>query len=137
MIKIKNIDHVVIRARNPEIMIRFYCDVLGCRLEKSSEKIGLYQLRAGASLIDIVSVHGELGRQGGRAPSEEGRNMHHFCLRIDPFDEQEIKRYLVEKSVSYSDIETHYGAEGYGPSLYIEDPENNVIELKGAANINL
>ncbi|HBA66734.1 MAG TPA: VOC family virulence protein [Methylococcaceae bacterium] len=137
MIKIKNIDHIVIRARNPETMIHFYCDVLGCRLEKSSEKIGLYQLRAGASLIDIVSVYGELGRQGGRAPSEEGRNMHHFCLRIDPFDEIELKRFLKAKNISHSEVETHYGAEGYGPSLYIEDPENNVIELKGAANSNL
>lgn len=134
MIKIKNIDHVVIRARNPETMIRFYCDVLACHLEKSSEKIGLYQLRAGTSLIDIVSAQGELGRQGGRAPGEEGRNMHHFCLRIDPFDEKEIKRFLEEKGVRYSDLEIHYGAEGYGPSLYIKDPENNVIELKGPAD---
>ena len=135
MIRIKNIDHVVIRARDPERLIRFYCEVLGCSVEKeSSEELGLFQLRAGASLIDIVSVHGMLGRQGGAGPGREGRNMHHFCVRVDPFDENEIRAFLQQKGIQASELEIHYGAEGYGPSLYLSDPEDNVIELKGPAN---
>lgn len=135
MIKIKNIDHVVIRAKDPERLIRFYCELLGCRLEKtSSEETGLFQLRAGASLIDIVSVDGRLGRQGGAAPGAEGRNMHHFCVRVEPFDESEIRDFLQQRGVEVGELEIHYGAEGYGPSLYLKDPEDNVVELKGPAN---
>lgn len=135
MIKIKAIDHVVIRARNPELMVRFYCEVLGCSVEKvSADEIGLFQLRAGTSLIDIVSIDGTLGRQGGAGPGREGRNLHHFCVRVDPFDEHDIRTFLREKGIEASPLEIHYGAEGYGPSLYLSDPEDNVIELKGPAD---
>ena len=116
-------------------MIQFYSEVLGCGLEKvSSEEIGLFQLRAGTSLIDIVSVDGGLGRQDGGAPGREGRNMHHFCVRVEPFDEDEIRKFLLQKGIQASELEIHYGAEGYGPSLYLKDPEENVIELKGPAD---
>ena len=132
MINVKNIDHVVLRAVDPEKMIRFYRDVLGCRVEKqSSPEMGLYQMRAGQSLIDIVAVDGELGRKGGGAPGKEGRNMDHFCVRIESFDEQAIWDFLQQHNIHGSEVETHYGADGYGLSLYIHDPEGNTIELKG------
>ena len=47
----------------------------------------LIQLRAGSALIDIVPVEGGLGRAGGAPPGEEGRNMDHFCLRLERFDD--------------------------------------------------
>ena len=64
MFQIKGIDHVVIRASDLGPMLEFYTDVLGCTLERQNEEIGLYQLRAGASLIDLVPVDGVLGRAG-------------------------------------------------------------------------
>ncbi|MGR9074288.1 MAG: VOC family protein [Gammaproteobacteria bacterium] len=132
MIKIKMIDHVVLRAENPEKMIDFYCNVLGCRLERqSSKELGLYQLRAGRSLIDIVSVDGELGRRGGVAPGPEGRNLDHFCLRVDPFDVQAIRAFLLSRGIETGNSEIRYGAGGFGPSIYLRDPEGNVVELKG------
>ena len=51
-INIRLIDHVVIRVQNLVRIIDFYCDVLGCRLERGPDKSGLAQLRAGDSLID-------------------------------------------------------------------------------------
>ena len=85
-------------------------------------------------MIDIVSLDGSLGRQGGAGPGLEGRNMHHFCVRVEPFDEQEIRTFLQRHGVQAGELERHYGAEGYGPSLYLNDPEGNVIELKGPAD---
>ena len=64
-INITRIDHVVIRVRNLDAMIDFYCDVLGCRLERGPGEAGLAQLRAGESLIDLVDAAGSLGRQAG------------------------------------------------------------------------
>lgn len=132
MIRIKTLDHVVIRARDAESMIGFYCGVLGCVVERrSSPEFGLIQLRAGDSLIDIVAVDSEIGRKGGAAPGKQGRNMDHFCVRVEPFKEEAIRAHLTQYGVVGSKLETRYGAEGNGPSIYIQDPEGNTVELKG------
>ena len=132
MLKIRHIDHLVLRVADIEAMLHFYIDVLGCSLEKIQEGPGLYQVRAGNSLIDLVPVGGKLGRAGGAAPGKEGRNLDHFCLRVDSFDAEEITRYLRSKGVEPGKVESRYGAEGEGPSIYVTDPEGNVVELKGA-----
>jgi len=135
MIRIKALDHIVLRTANPETMIRFYCDVLGCVVEReASPELGLTQLRAGSALIDIVSVDGELGRMGGAAPGSEGRNMDHFCLFLEEFNEPAIRAHLANCNVEAGSTEQRYGAEGYGPSIYLQDPEGNTVELKGEAS---
>jgi len=131
MINIRDIDHVVIRARDTARLVRFYCDVLGCRVERDQVAIGLVQLRAGRSMIDIVGVDGALGRKGGASPGSEGRNMDHLCVRVDPFDVDAIRAHLEAHDVAIDDSGRRYGAEGEGFSLYIHDPEWNVVELKG------
>ena len=68
MITIQAIDHIVFRVVDLDRMARFYIDVLGARFEKHQEAIGLYQLRVGTALIDLVPVDGKLGRMGGAAP---------------------------------------------------------------------
>ncbi len=47
MVKIREIDHLVLRVTKLEVMLQFYCTVLGCQIERSQEEIGLTQLRAG------------------------------------------------------------------------------------------
>ena len=132
MIRIRGLDHVVLRAQDMEKMVAFYRDVLGCAVEReTSPELGLVQLRAGDSLIDIVSVDGRIGRAGGAAPGREGRNMDHFCVRVDGFEESAIRAHLSRFGVRAGDLETRYGAQGSGPSLYIRDPEGNTVELKG------
>jgi glyoxylase I family protein len=131
MIHIRDIDHLVLRIANLDKMLRFYCDALGCTVLRRQDEIGLVQLRAGRSLIDLVPVDGKLGRAGGAAPGAEGRNMDHFCLRVDPFDESAIRSQLARHGVAAGAVESRYGAEGEGPSIYLSDPEGNVVELKG------
>jgi len=125
------IDHLVLRVRDVDAMRRFYCDVLGCSVDRRQEEIGLLQLRAGASLIDLVSLDGKLGRMGGVGPGVEGRNVDHFCLRVEPFDRDAILAHLRAHDVRIGDYGSRYGAEGEGPSQYLFDPEGNLIELKG------
>jgi glyoxylase I family protein len=132
MIKIRHIDHVVLRITSLEAMTAFYCDVLGCTVERRQDEIGLVQLRAGSCLVDLVPIDGKLGREGGAAPGKEGRNMDHLCFRVDPFDEADIRSHLDRSGVVAGPLESRYGAEGEGPSIYLQDPEGNTIELKGA-----
>lgn len=131
MIRLREIDHVVLRTRDLDAMLRFYCDVLGCAVERRQDEIGLVQLRAGRSLVDLVPVDGKLGREGGAAPGREGRNVDHVCFRVDPFDAEAIVAHLAGYGVAAGDVASRYGAEGEGPSIYITDPEGNTVELKG------
>lgn len=128
---LQHLDHVVLRVRDLPAMRAFYCDVLGCGVEREQAQIGLLQLRAGASLIDLVTVDGKLGRMGGAAPGDEGRNMDHLCLRVEPFDLDAIQAHLHAHGAQVLEHGARYGAEGEGPSQYLSDPEGNVVELKG------
>lgn len=131
MIHIREIDHLVLRVIDLERMLRFYCGVLGCTVERRQDAIGLVQLRAGRSLLDLVPVDGQLGKAGGAPPQKEGRNLDHFCFRVEPFDEAAIRRHLAAHHVQAGALATRNGAEGEGPSIYIDDPEGNMVELKG------
>jgi glyoxylase I family protein len=133
MIRISGIDHVVLRVRDLERMIAFYRDVLGCSVEWRRDDLGLVHLRAGRALIDLVPVDGQLGRQGGAAPGKEGRNMDHLCLQVEPFDPKAIGQFLEARAVRLGEARERYGAEGHGVSIYLYDPEDNLVELKGVA----
>jgi catechol 2,3-dioxygenase-like lactoylglutathione lyase family enzyme len=130
-IEIRGIDHVVLRVSDVERSLRFYCDVLGCREERRVEALGLVQLRAGAALIDLVDVGGALGRIGGGPPGDLQRNMDHVALQLAGFDEPALRAELAAAGVEAGEVGERYGAEGMGPSLYVRDPDGNVVELKG------
>lgn len=131
MLTIRHIDHLVLRVTDLRAMMDFYSDVLGCPVEKVQPDLGLYQLRAGSALIDLVPVDGKLGAQGGAAPGAGGRNVDHFCLRVEPFDADAIIAHLRASGADPSPVASRYGADGQGPSIYVTDPEGNVVELKG------
>jgi glyoxylase I family protein len=131
VIRIRQIDHVVLRVRDLQAMLRFYTGVLGCTLDRARDDLGLYHLRAGSSLIDLVTLDGKLGRMGGAAPGPEGHNVDHICLRVDAFEPAVLAAWLRERGVEPGEYGSRYGADGEGPSLYLTDPEGNGVELKG------
>ena len=133
MIRLAAIDHVVFRVADLDAAMRFYTEVLGATLEKVQAGIGLYQLRAGTALIDLVPVDGHLGRMGGAGPGREGRNVDHVCFRVLPWDEAAILAHLARHGIK-AQVERRYGAEGNGPSIYLADPDGNGLELKGPAS---
>jgi catechol 2,3-dioxygenase-like lactoylglutathione lyase family enzyme len=133
-IEIRGLDHVVVRVTDIEASLRFYRDVLGCEVERRLEELGLVQLRAGASLIDLVPVASPLGKAGGAAPPAAdagGRNMDHFAVELASFDERAIREHLEGFDIVAGEVAPRYGARGNGPSMYIQDPDGNVVELKG------
>ncbi len=131
MLNIVAFDHVVFRVRDVPAMLIFYDEVLGAKLERTLEEYGLWQIRAGNALIDLVDVNGKLGREGGAPPGEQGRNVDHICLQVLPWDGEAILAHLAAHGIADARISTRYGAQGFGPSIYIADPEGNTIELKG------
>lgn len=128
---IKHIDHIVLRVKDLERSITFYGEVFGAELVKRRDDLGLVHLRAGTSMIDLVDIQGELGRKGGAAAGNERRNVDHFCLRIEPFDEDVLVRHLQSFGLTPEKAAVRFGAEGHGLSIYCFDPDGNQIELKG------
>lgn len=132
---VQRIDHLVFRVVDLERSIAFYGDVLGCQVVKRRDDLGLIHVRAGTSMIDLISVDGRLGKKGGAAPSSVARNVDHLCLRVGPFDEQAIIQHLALHNIQPTGAaEINFGAEGDGLSLYFCDPDGNLIELKGPSN---
>lgn len=131
MLEIYGLDHIVLRTTRMEEMQHFYCHVLGCKIERElSPEFGLVQLRAGTALIDLVAVDSELGRAGGGPPTRGSNNMDHFCLQINPLPEAELLGHLTSHGIDAGPFERRYGAQGYGNSIYLQDPEGNTVELR-------
>lgn len=125
VIQIADLDHVVVRAANLPESLRFYCDVLGCREERRVERIGLVQLRAGSSMVDLVDASDN--------PPKGTSNMDHFALRLESLDVDALRTYLGSHGIKMGEVRTRVGAKGAGPSVYITDPDGNTVELKGPA----
>jgi catechol 2,3-dioxygenase-like lactoylglutathione lyase family enzyme len=131
MLQIRQIDHLVLRVRDLAAMEAFYCGVLGAVVERRRPDLGMLHLRAGTGQIDLIALDGQLGRMGGAAPGREGRNVDHFCLRVEPFDVEAIVAHLKAHGVAVGEIKPRFGAGGMGVSIYLTDPEGNAVELKG------
>jgi glyoxylase I family protein len=131
MIKPAGIDHIVLRTSQLEAMRAFFCGVLNCTVEReTSADIGLTQLRAGYALIDLVSVDSELGRMGGGPPTKSDNNLDHFCLQLQAISEQDITAHLQAHGIAVAEFKNRYGAQGFGRSVYVNDPDGNVVELR-------
>ncbi len=131
MFRIQGLDHVVLRSTEPQCLVAFYRDVLGCTVERELNQIGLTQLRAGSALIDIIRFD-----DANVAGTSRSRNLDHFCLRVNPFDSTALRTYFTDRGIEIREVEKVYGAEGYGPAVYLDDPDGNTVELKGPASID-
>jgi glyoxylase I family protein len=121
-VRVKGLDHVVLRVADMDRAIAFYEQVLGLHVERRLESIGLVQLRAGAAMIDLVPRTED---------EDDGRNMDHFAVRIETMDVAAIGAHLQRHGLDPGEVRRRYGAEGYGSSIYITDPDGNTVELKG------
>ncbi len=129
--RIRGIDHVVMRVRDLERSLHFYTQVLDTVEDRRVDDFGLIQRRAGAQLIDLVPVDGKIGQLGGAPPGPEGRNVDHVAFQLERFDEAALRAHLTAHGIEPGEVARRYGAEGFGPSMYIRDPDGNVVELKG------
>ena len=122
---VERIDHVVLRVHDLPAMVKFYEQALGFKVERTLERLSLVQMRAGASMLDLI--HAERPQSGG--------NMDHLCFRIEPFDRLAIEARLSPLGIAIGETLERYGAEGTGSSVYFNDPEGNQIELKGPSKM--
>ena len=130
-IEINAIDHVVLRVKDLDAALAFYRDALGLSIERQLD-IGLVQLRAGASLIDLVPVSSPLG-QSRRTGSARATAATWITLRWNSAASTppRFRAHLDAHGIEHGEPSQRYGAKGTGPSIYIKDPDGNTVELKG------
>ena len=120
-IKVLGLDHIVLNVADVERSLAFYAHRLGLRPLRVDEwRLGEVPFPSVAvdatTIIDLFTA----------APT--GENLNHFALVIGPLDLQELR-----DSGGFDVVEgpaTRWGAQGYGTSLYIRDPDDNVVELR-------
>ncbi len=123
-IQVNQMDHIVLVTRDKAAMLAFYCDVLGLSIDRDRPELGLTHIRCGPQMIDLIV------RTTPR-PAREAHNQDHFALQVRPFDETAIRAHLAAHGIEIAEEGARYGADGVGFSLYIRDPEGNLVELKG------
>jgi glyoxylase I family protein len=116
-------DHIVLRVKDQEAAKAFYVGVLGCSVDHVNEKLSLIHLRFGDHMIDLVP--------GAGAGDRSGEGIDHFCLSIRCDNLQEVAAELKKHGVPLDgEVTERRGAYGYGPSLYVRDPDGYKVELK-------
>jgi catechol 2,3-dioxygenase-like lactoylglutathione lyase family enzyme len=124
-IEIRGLDHVVLRTHKVDEVLAFYRDKLGCPVERTLEAFGLYQLRAGAALVDVMDA------AIWKSEAGPGETLYdHFCLQVPYDDPTEIVAELDRLGIPHSEPAERYGATGNGLSVYATDPDGRTVELK-------
>jgi len=126
---LRGLDHVLLLVSDAGRAKAFYVDVLGCAVENDLPQYGMTELRAGASMIDLVDIGCD---EGGWARPEipGGRNIDHLCLALATAEEDAVRAHLRGHGVAIVEETVHAGAGGDCLSLYVQDPSGNRIELK-------
>jgi catechol 2,3-dioxygenase-like lactoylglutathione lyase family enzyme len=124
-IEVKGLDHVVLRTERLAEVLSFYRDKLGLPVERTIAELGLYQLRGGASLVDILDAN--IWKAEG-APGESLYD--HFCLQVAGSDPAALAAALDERGIAHTEAAERYGATGNGWSIYAKDPDGRTVELK-------
>ena len=121
-IRVTGLDHVVLSSSDVEAMLDFYMGVLGLEGVRVNEwrrgEVLFPSVRLDATtLIDLMS--------GERS----GVNVDHICLVIEPTDLDQLAASGAV-DVARGPLDGLFGAQGFARSLYIHDPDGNLIELR-------
>ena len=128
---IVGIDHIALRMADLDRAVGFYGAILGMPIERRRIELGMVQLRAGKSLIDLVCNGRSPVLTLGEARHSKFGNLDHLCLRVAEFNSDKIRIELENAGVAVGPTAIRYGSSGDAPSLYLSDTEGNGLELRG------
>jgi len=131
LVKIREMDHIVLRVRDVEKSLHFYTEVLGLQPER------IAQFKAGEVRFPSVRLNDDTIIDLFPSPDMEPlartapRNQDHFCMVIEPTNMDQLKREFQAMGIEIqAGPGPRWGAHGNGTSLYVYDPDDNVVELR-------
>ena len=121
--KVVGFDHLVLKVADVERSIAFYCGELGLAAERLDEwrdgKVLFPSVRiTDTAIIDLLAVE------------RTGENVDHVCLVIEPTDLVALAASGRFDVVGEGPVDGLFGAQGFATSLYVRDPDGNVVELR-------
>lgn len=131
VVTVTGLDHLVLRVRDLERAVSFYGDLLGLPIECLEEyRAGtrpFISARVGGQLIDLVP-----DPTYDPAAGAEQSGFLHLCLRVRGRLAGDLLPRLRARAVDVIEEAPvlRLGATGYGPSIYVRDPDGYVVELK-------
>ena len=130
LVRITEMDHIVLRVKDVEESLRFYTQTLGLGAERVDQwragDVGFPSARLNAdTIIDLFPSEQEtIGKDGVK-------NQDHYCMVIEQQDMEALKAKFEGLGIGiYSGPGKRWGSHGDGISLYVYDPDNNVVELR-------
>ena len=130
LVKITEMDHIVLRNKDVEESLRFYTEVLGLQAERV-DRWRAGEIRFPSARINADTIIDYFGSDQDPIGKEGIKNQDHFCMVIEPTDMEELKNKFVEMGVAIqAGPGKRWGSHGDGISLYIYDPDDNVVELR-------
>ncbi len=130
LVKITEMDHIVLRSRDVEESLRFYTEVLGLQAERV-EQWRAGEVRFPSARLNADTIIDFFASENMPEDKDGPRNQDHYCMVIDQMDMDELKAHMEAIGV---EIQTgpgkRWGSHGDGISLYIYDPDDNVVELR-------
>ena len=130
LVKITEMDHIVLRVKDVETSLKFYTETLGLKPERIEEwragKIRFPSARINAdTIIDLFASDQEPIDKDGV------KNQDHYCMVIEKTDMEELKSKFEAMGVGIqAGPGQRWGSHGDGTSLYVYDPDDNVVELR-------
>jgi catechol 2,3-dioxygenase-like lactoylglutathione lyase family enzyme len=130
LVKITELDHIVLRVQDVEVSLLFYTETLGLK----AERVELWQkgeVRFPSARLNDDTIIDFFASEDRPVNRDGVRNQDHFCMVIEPTDMEELKSKFEAMGV---DIQAgpgkRWGSHGDGISLYVYDPDGNVVELR-------
>ena len=130
LVKITEMDHIVLRTRDVEESLRFYTEVLGLQPERV-EQWRAGEIRFPSARLNADTIIDFFASDNIPMAKDSPKNQDHFCMVIDYTDMEELKERFEDLGVEIqAGPGKRWGSHGDGISLYIYDPDDNVVELR-------
>ena len=130
LVKITEMDHIVLRVKDVEVSLKFYCETLGMQSERVEQwKAG--DVRFPSARLNADTIIDFFATDQEPIAKDGVKNQDHYCMVIEPTDMDELKAKFEAMGVEIqAGPGKRWGSHGDGISLYIYDPDNNVVELR-------
>ena len=125
---IKSIDHIVLTTRNIEQIIHFYCDILGMKLERFSPSDGSPErlaLHFGNQKINLHDANSPF-KPHAKNPTSGSIDL---CFLSNISIQDWVKAFEENKIQIETGPARKTGATGLLLSVYVRDPDGNLIEI--------
>lgn len=124
--EIINLDHIVLTVKNLNLSIKFYNQIIGLPIIHEQTNSNFASLKCGKSLLRLRKVENNVN---AIVASKLAVGVYDFCLETNASVKSIISNYNKHNIPIELGPITKHGAKGKMTSIYVRDPDNNLVEV--------